>query len=247
MFKAPQLTQRATEVENQRPRGCEAGPWKMNRMWEGYREGHPSSKGEEEGMYLPCFSKRARTGWAESGGSSSPGVKTTPTMGPDPEGKDAWEHKGQDGGRRRPALAHQPGFPFSIRYEREFPGEPEPPAARGGALGQPRRVLGQSFLCTLQAEPSPQRGLGSLALFLHLGLGRPSRDGSQLGWDERVASSSRQRTEVPSRYLSEVGRGHARKLAPHTSRRTTPGHTDPLGPGPSEMVAVSQQASDCWV
>ncbi|XP_038397848.1 voltage-dependent L-type calcium channel subunit alpha-1S isoform X1 [Canis lupus familiaris] len=30
----------------------------------------------------------------------------------------------------------------SIRYEREFPGEPEPPAARGGALGQPRRVLG---------------------------------------------------------------------------------------------------------
>ncbi|XP_041614683.1 voltage-dependent L-type calcium channel subunit alpha-1S isoform X2 [Vulpes lagopus] len=30
----------------------------------------------------------------------------------------------------------------SIRYEREIPGEPEPPAARGGALGQPRRVLG---------------------------------------------------------------------------------------------------------
>ncbi|XP_072589556.1 voltage-dependent L-type calcium channel subunit alpha-1S isoform X1 [Vulpes vulpes] len=30
----------------------------------------------------------------------------------------------------------------SIRYEREIPGEPEPPAARGGALGQPQRVLG---------------------------------------------------------------------------------------------------------
>ncbi|CAK7309732.1 Voltage-dependent L-type calcium channel subunit alpha-1S [Vulpes lagopus] len=30
----------------------------------------------------------------------------------------------------------------SIRYEREIPGEPEQPAARGGALGQPRRVLG---------------------------------------------------------------------------------------------------------
>ncbi|XP_049490282.1 voltage-dependent L-type calcium channel subunit alpha-1S [Panthera uncia] len=30
----------------------------------------------------------------------------------------------------------------SIRYEREFPGETETPAARGGAFGQPRSVLG---------------------------------------------------------------------------------------------------------
>ncbi|XP_004392790.1 PREDICTED: voltage-dependent L-type calcium channel subunit alpha-1S [Odobenus rosmarus divergens] len=30
----------------------------------------------------------------------------------------------------------------SIHYEREFPGETETPAARGGAFGQPRRVLG---------------------------------------------------------------------------------------------------------
>ncbi|XP_029789001.1 voltage-dependent L-type calcium channel subunit alpha-1S [Suricata suricatta] len=30
----------------------------------------------------------------------------------------------------------------SIRYEREFPGETETPAARGGAFGQPRMVLG---------------------------------------------------------------------------------------------------------
>ncbi|XP_039083443.1 voltage-dependent L-type calcium channel subunit alpha-1S [Hyaena hyaena] len=30
----------------------------------------------------------------------------------------------------------------SFRYEREFPGETEPPAARGGVFGQPQRVLG---------------------------------------------------------------------------------------------------------
>ncbi|XP_012872760.1 PREDICTED: voltage-dependent L-type calcium channel subunit alpha-1S [Dipodomys ordii] len=30
----------------------------------------------------------------------------------------------------------------SVRYEREFPGEMETPAARGGAFGQPRRALG---------------------------------------------------------------------------------------------------------
>lgn len=87
-------------------------------------------------------------------------------------------------------------FHFSFRYEREFPGEIEPPAARGGAFGQPRRVLGQSFLGMLEAEASPREAWGAWfsphtwGTWLGGLAWEPAAVGSSWAWDGRAVRAS---------------------------------------------------------